>query len=92
VKIRLHGHVQVPEEELDVIEQALVEHVRLTRAEPGCLRFDVTQAEDDPHRFNVHEEFVDRAAFERHQESVRSSKWGEVSTNVSRHYQIDEVG
>lgn len=91
MKIVLHGHIRVPNEDLDAVREALDEHIRLTRAEEGCLVFDVTAAADDPHRFDVFEKFVDRAAFERHQARIKGSRWGEVTANVERFYDIEEV-
>ena len=90
MKIRLHGYITVSDEDLDRVRGALAEHIRLTRQELGCLRFEVDPDAADPNRFNVYEEFIDRRAFERHQVRVRTSTWGDVSANASRHYQIDE--
>ncbi|WP_404819203.1 putative quinol monooxygenase, partial [Vibrio tritonius] len=36
-------------------------HKALTRAEAGCLVFEVTQNPDNPLRFDVYEEFIDAA-------------------------------
>lgn len=91
MKIRLRGYITVPDEDLDRARGALAEHIRLTRQEVGCLRFEVTPDATDQNRFDVYEEFVDRRAFEQHQARVRNSDWGEVSANASRHYQIDEI-
>jgi quinol monooxygenase YgiN len=35
-------------------------------AEPGCRMFAVNQSRDDPRRFLLYEQFVDRAAFDAH--------------------------
>ncbi|KFZ38757.1 antibiotic biosynthesis monooxygenase [Shewanella mangrovi] len=90
-KIVLSGFILVPEEELENIKQALQIHTDLTRAEAGCLRFDVTQNTQQPLRFDVYEEFADKASFDRHQQRVKTSVWGQVTVNVTRHYQICEV-
>jgi autoinducer 2-degrading protein len=37
-----------------------------TRAEPGCRLFTVNQSADDPRKFLLYEQFVDRRAFEAH--------------------------
>ena len=39
--ISLHGWISVPPDELPRLRPLLDEHVRLTRAEPGCLAFSV---------------------------------------------------
>lgn len=86
----LTGYIDVPEDRRTAIDAALPEHVRLTRAEPGCLRFDVVPDQNQPGRFLVSEEFVDRPAFEAHQARVRSSNWGKISEGIPRQYEIVE--
>ncbi len=34
--------------------------------EPGCVRFDIAQDEQNPNRFFLHEIYKDKAAFEAH--------------------------
>ena len=87
-KIILRGYIQVPDKDLQNVKAELITHTRLTRAEPGCLVFEVKPVDGDPNRFSVYEEFVDQAAFDRHQARVKTSIWGEVSQAVERHYQI----
>jgi quinol monooxygenase YgiN len=87
-KVILQGFIVVPEAELEVVKSELITHKRLTLKENGCLTFTVTPDEVNPHKFSVYEEFVNQAAFDNHQARVKSSKWGEVTKNVERHYQI----
>ena len=85
-KVTLRGHICVPEQQLRAVNTALEAHTRLTRAEPGCIVFDVTQRTDDPLIFDVYEEFKNQAAFESHQSRVAASAWSEVTKEVERHY------
>lgn len=89
-KVILKGFILVPEPELFDIRRALIDHTQLTQQEPGCITFSVKQNTDNPCRFDVYEEFVNKAAFEYHQQRVKSSYWGEVSVNVERFYQVTE--
>jgi autoinducer 2-degrading protein len=45
------------------------------RDEPGCLRFDVCQLEDDPDRFIFYEIYVDAAGFDAHLETPHFRDW-----------------
>ena len=56
------------------VQAALPEHIALTRAEPGCLSFEVTPS-DDPLIWSVSEEFTTPAAFEAHQTRAKASIW-----------------
>ena len=89
-KVILQGHILVPNADLDAVIEALPTHVELTRAEAGCLIFDVVQDETEPNKFHVFEEFVDQAAFTAHQARVRNSQWGAITQDVERFYHITE--
>lgn len=78
-------------DEAAAVRRHLPEHVALTRAEPGCLRFEVEPTED-PLVWTVSELFVDRAAFDAHQARVRSSPWSEATSGIARDYVVETVG
>jgi len=59
-KIRLTGHLDVPADRFAGIRAALPEHIRLTRAEPGCEVFEVTPSPRDPARLTAGIERHDR--------------------------------
>ncbi len=90
MKVALTGHLRCA----DAVEAARVRagldtHLRLTRAEPGCLRFDVTPT-DDPLVWHVSELFTDRAAFEAHQARAGASNWAKLTAGIARDYKITE--
>ena len=89
-KVILKGFIIVPTADLSAIKKALISHKELTRNEPGCLMFNVTQSEINLNRFDVYEEFINKAAFEQHQVRVKNSTWGKAAANVERHYEIFE--
>ena len=89
-RVIVRGFILVPDEDLEAVRRELPVHVERTRAEPGCLVFDVAPSESDPNRFDVYEEFASEAAFEAHQARVERSQWGRVTVRVERHYEIVE--
>ena len=50
----------------DEIAAALKAAVRNSRAEPGCVLFMANRSVEDPRRFVMYEQFVDKAAFDAH--------------------------
>lgn len=90
-KVILQGFIIVPLSELTIVKRELDAHIRLTRAETGCLIFKVTQDPLNPCRFDVYEEFVDQAAFQAHQARVKSSRWRKITVNVERHYTVTGI-
>lgn len=86
--VRLSGFLRCASaEDIQLVETHLSAHLRLTRAEPGCISFDVTQA-DDPLIWRVEELFVDRAAFDFHQQRTRASEWFTATAAIPRDYEI----
>ncbi|WP_457645572.1 putative quinol monooxygenase [Profundibacter sp.] len=91
MKIRLTGYIDVPADRLDQVKAALPEHIRLTRAEMGCISFDVTPSPEVPGRFKVTEVFTDRNSFDAHQQRAGATDWAKVTKGIPRHYQIVEL-
>jgi quinol monooxygenase YgiN len=89
-EVTLVGYIIVPDNELETMLAELPNHIQLSRQEEGCILFKVNQSPDNKQRFDVMEIFTDRNSFEKHQERVQSSYWGQVTRNITRHYQIIE--
>ncbi len=85
-KVYLNGIITIPEAEQAAMRPLLDEHVRLTRAEPGCIAFDATQSAADPTQFEVAEIFRDEAAFAAHQARIKTAEWGAKSGHLVRNF------
>ncbi|HQU69349.1 MAG TPA: antibiotic biosynthesis monooxygenase [Albidovulum sp.] len=77
-------------EEADRVSHLLPNHIRLTRAEPGCLKFEVFRSQADPVRFAVSELFRDRASFDAHQARTSDTIWARATKGIPREYRITE--
>jgi quinol monooxygenase YgiN len=76
--------------EADVVRRFLPEHIRLSRAEPGCLTFNVDPTED-PLVWRLDESFADKAAFNAHGDRTRSSAWFAATAGLARNFQVQET-
>ena len=90
-EVTLIGYIVVPLSDLDAVMTELPTHIRLTRDEPGCIEFHVTCDKSRPTIYHVSERFDSPEAFSKHQDRVRTSKWGDITTNVERHYTITGI-
>jgi len=86
--VYLNGHIDVPKDRIAAVEAALPKHIELTRAEPGCVSFEVVPSTQIEGRFKVAELFVDQVAFEAHQTRTKESAWFKVTEGFSREYDI----
>jgi quinol monooxygenase YgiN len=84
--VELTGRITIPAAEQAEMVPLFEEHARLSRAEPGCLRFEIACEACDAEVFSVSELFVDEAAFEAHGERTRASEWGRRSAHLVREF------
>ena len=75
--------------DVDLVRRLLPEHIRLSRAEPGCLSFNVVQTAD-PLVWQLDEAFRDRTSFAAHQARTQASDWFTATAHLKRDYQISE--
>jgi len=88
--VRLSGFLRCElAEDVEIIKRHLPDHARMTRAESGCVAFEVTQTAD-PMVWRVTEQFADRAAFDFHQRRTRDSEWFTATSHIPRDYEIPE--
>ena len=86
--VTLQGVLIVPRDQHEQVHAALVRHKALTRAESGCLAFDVWTDSTDPALFHVKEAFIDGEAFALHQSRAGASDWGRLTQNFERRYEV----
>ncbi len=86
--VNLSGYLDVPDGDIAIVEKHLPTHIRLSRAEDGCVSFDVRVDPKNSNRYLVDEEFATQAAFDAHQARVKSSEWGQATAHLHREYKV----
>ena len=71
----VHVFVHVKPESVDDFKAATLENARNSVQEPGVVRFDVVQQDDDPTRFALLEIYRDADAPARHKETTHYAAW-----------------
>lgn len=70
--------VYVKSDQVDSFIEATLQNARNSRNEPGNVRFDVVQAEDDPTRFLLYETYLSKNDFIEHQKTEHYLRWKET--------------
>lgn len=78
-------------EQARIVARYLPSHIELTRAEAGCLDFQVN-CTADPLVWTVFERFKDYSSYEAHQERMKSSQWARATAHIQRKYQTRLMG
>jgi len=71
VVVRVHVHA----ERVTEFVAATLANASGTRQEPGNVRFDVLQQNEDPTRFTLYEVYHDEAGFKAHQQTAHYLTW-----------------
>lgn len=71
----VHVHVQVKSGSADAFEAATLENARHSVREPGVVRFDVLQRDDDQNRFVLMEIYRAPEDAARHKETAHYATW-----------------
>lgn len=89
--LTVSGHIicAIPAE-AERVQAHLPRHIELTRAEPGCIRFNVTPTAD-PLVWHLDEEFTDAAAFKAHQDRMATTIWAEQTRGIKRDFKVSEA-
>ncbi|MFN7804983.1 MAG: putative quinol monooxygenase [Planctomycetaceae bacterium] len=68
--IYLNVHITVKNAaDIETVRQCLVELTHLSRAEPGCVRYEVYHSHTDPSKFEIVERWADQAALDGHRKA-----------------------
>ena len=81
-KIMHIGTLHCAPDEVDTLTTLLGPHVALSRAEPGCLSYELFQDEVQLTTFQLNAVFRDRQAFEAHKARVESADWGRATAHM----------
>ncbi|MEO1919544.1 MAG: putative quinol monooxygenase [Paracoccaceae bacterium] len=86
--VTLSGYLDVPDADIAIVEKHLSIHILLSRAEYGCISFDVRPDPNNSNRYLVDEEFTTQAAFDAHQTRTKASEWGTATAHLHRKFSI----
>jgi autoinducer 2-degrading protein len=78
----IHVHVHVRPESVEAFKTATLANARESIKEPGVLRFDVVQQQDDPARFALIEIYRDVSANAAHKETKHYFVWRDTVANM----------
>ena len=68
--------IKIKPEHRDAFMEAMLDDARgSNNDEPGCLRFDVLQDEEDPDTIHLYEAYRDQAALEAHRQAPHYIRW-----------------
>jgi|SRR5680860_165692 len=77
--IIVHIYLHAKEEMINAVKDITLKNAKKSVQEPGIIRFDVLQQEDDPSRFLVVEIYKNEKAITAHKETAHYAEWVKVA-------------
>ncbi|MFH1038274.1 MAG: antibiotic biosynthesis monooxygenase [PVC group bacterium] len=74
--------IHVKADRVEEFKEITLDNARHSLQEPGFLRFDVIQQQDDPTRFILFEAYRDPGVPARHKETAHYNRWRETVTHM----------
>lgn len=78
----LHVSIHVKPDCVEAFKAAINENARNSRLEPGVLRFDVCQQEDDPTKFMLYEVYKSAEDHLAHRTSAHFITWRDTAADM----------
>ena len=71
--------IEIQPEHREAFMESMLDDARgSNNDEPGCLRFDVLQDNEDPNKIHLYEVYKDQAAVDAHRQAPHYTKWRET--------------
>ena len=67
---------------VEQFKEAILDNAHNTRLEPGNVRFDVLQGDDDATRFSLYEAYNSKDDLAKHQQTSHYLKWKEKTADM----------
>jgi quinol monooxygenase YgiN len=79
------------EEKTELVKSELLKLIEPTRAEEGCINYDLHQDEKNPNLFWFHENWASRALLEKHLKSAHLAAYVKATDGAMENFVMNEM-
>lgn len=90
-KLTIIARILAKEESRDFVKSELLKLIDLTRAEEGCINYDLHQDNENPNLFLFYENWQSKALLQKHLESQHLVNYVEVTKDAVEEFTINEM-
>tara|TARA_R110002095_G_scaffold55333_2_gene47707 strand:+ start:172 stop:462 length:291 start_codon:yes stop_codon:yes gene_type:complete len=77
--------------QIDAVKAELLKLVAITRAEPGCINYDLHQDNEDPAHFTFHENWESRALWQTHMTAPHLAAYMAATDGAVAEFTLSEM-
>lgn len=90
-KLTITGNVIVKEEHIDFVRSELEKLIPTTRAEAGCIQYDLHQDNEDPRYFMFYENWESRELWQQHMQNDHLKAYMETTDGMVEKFWLHEL-
>lgn len=90
-KLTIVAHIQAQPDRIDLVKAELLKLIPPTRAEKGCLQYDLHQDNDGPASFLFYENWESRELWQDHMNSPHLAAYKEAASDAVADTRIQEM-
>lgn len=90
-KLTIVAHIHTQPDKVDLVQNELSKLIPITRAEPGCIQYDLHQDNDNPSHFLFFEQWESRALWQAHMTAPHLAAYLEATQGAVREFTINEM-
>ena len=90
-KLTIVAHVHAKSGKVDFVKSELLKLIPITRAEEGCLQYDLHQDNEDPAHFVFYENWVSRELWQTHMNAPHLTGYMEITDGAIAEFTLHEM-
>ncbi|MEM9080023.1 MAG: putative quinol monooxygenase [Verrucomicrobiota bacterium] len=90
VKLTITGSVLAKLDKVDFVKAELLKLIDVTRAEEGCIQYDLHQDNNNPAQFLFYENWESRELWQKHMENTHIAAYLEATEGAVENFTLGE--
>lgn len=90
-KLTIVANIVAKPDKVEVVKVALARLVATTRAEAGCLQYDLHQDNDNPAHFVFYENWESRERWQEHMNAPHLREYGVATAGAVENFSLNEM-
>lgn len=85
------AHIRAETGKIELVKAELVKLLDITRAEDGCVQYDLHQDNDDPAHFMFYENWTSRELWQQHMNAPHLAAYGAATEGAVASFTLHEM-
>lgn len=90
-KLTIVAHIRAKSDQIDLVKAELLKLIDITRAETGCINYDLHQDNDDPAHFLFYENWESRELWQTHMNNKHLKDYMAATDGAVEDFTLSEM-